>query len=440
MVASYFSRVYNARLPSALSPQQLQLTQAAFIPLRQGLLQSALKRLQSNWAPGTNAARERAMVDLSLNLTLSGKAFHNCAPDDIIAHAELYSSIHAGSVLPSGVRTAAPGSINTMLSHLATGLSLLGRHGPYNSLTGQGNPLDSPEVRYYRRGYQQDVFNSGYEEQSAVPITDDKVGLLLDFLDAEAARAPTPVRRLVLMRDAIAFTFMWVTSMRGDNACRLELSDFRPFAHGQAQSGSPLTFPLPRQCLSPGFRYQVEVRGTKTVRGRRAPPVVLKVPSHPKLCLLSRVSAFVAASAAPSLPQGSLISRFLVRSTQKGVGGFEDRSLTSDALNQRLSKHLKDAAWTAERPTTASAGALSKPPSARAPTPRSFTSAGRSRPLPCWRATWTPPATSVAPSARSHPPRRRRLSRPLGAWRPLTSREAARVGGWALVESERAKA
>jgi hypothetical protein len=311
------------------------------------LIRSALGRIQHNWADSTNTARQRVMQEFAGTLSLFGRTTADCTPDDVLAHAELFAQQHAGSVLPDGQSVAAPSSIEGMLAHLSTGLSLLGRVGPYERSTGQGNPLSSPEVTYYRRGYGLDLFRAGYEERSAVPLSEPKLRTLLNHLDRCAAEpSVSAFRRLLLSRDAIGFLLMWQTTMRGDNAGRIELDDLRPLsspAPGFRDGAPPLRFPLPPAFFSPASGMQIEVRGTKPVQGRRSDPMVVMIHPEPALCLLRRINAFSIACAAPGLPPGCRLRRFLLRPANRGGNDFEERALTSDALNQRLGQHLSAA-------------------------------------------------------------------------------------------------
>lgn len=63
-----------------------------------------------------------------------------------------------------------------MLSMLSTTFIQLGRCGPWDSVTGQGIPIDSAEVSAHRAAYRADLTKRGFQEGSAVPMTEEPTG------------------------------------------------------------------------------------------------------------------------------------------------------------------------------------------------------------------------------------------------------------------------
>jgi integrase len=172
-------------------------------------------------------------------------------------------------------------------------------------------------------------------------MSPDKAYALLHYLDRSAHAELDPFKALLFQRDALAFLFEWKCAMRGDNACRLELSDFR---HLNSVPGSPSTrlvaFPIPSSQIPPGFGLQIEPHGTKTVQGRRASPIVLYLDPAPTYCLIRRVSAFVALSSVSGLTPGCPVTKYLICPLEAGHRDFSQTSLGSSALNKRLETHL----------------------------------------------------------------------------------------------------
>lgn len=75
-----------------------------------------------------------------------------------------------------------PSVIGLQLSFLSTQFHLLGRGGPYDDSTGRGNSCMSMSVGVYRHGYVRQAGMPGYQECSAVPLTDLKYQHLVEYL------------------------------------------------------------------------------------------------------------------------------------------------------------------------------------------------------------------------------------------------------------------
>ncbi len=104
-----------------------------------------------------------------------------------------------------------------------------------------GNPVQSSLVSSYRKGYKLHAWRSGYLEGSAVPINEDKVHKLVDYLDSLLAGNSPAMTKLVLERDALLVLLMWETTMRGNNCGKV--SDF--FQQEGHAVVLPLTDPMP---------------------------------------------------------------------------------------------------------------------------------------------------------------------------------------------------
>ncbi len=56
-----------------------------------------------------------------------------------------------------------------MLSHLSTMFRLIGRSGPWNPATNEGNPIESEFISPHRAAYHAGMLKRGYQEGSAIP-------------------------------------------------------------------------------------------------------------------------------------------------------------------------------------------------------------------------------------------------------------------------------
>lgn len=155
-----------------------------------------------------------------------------------------WDASHAGTVLPDGSEVAAPGTLESALSHLSTSMKTMGRQGPWDEDSRTGNPTESTSVRLYRRGYERQLRELGYEEGSAVPWLEGDVHALVDQMDKEAAAyrgeaelliaagkqmsalRPT-MQSLLLDRDATAAVYEWWGLQRGKECGALSLADFK---------------------------------------------------------------------------------------------------------------------------------------------------------------------------------------------------------------------
>ncbi|GLC39170.1 hypothetical protein PLESTB_001301500 [Pleodorina starrii] len=163
----------------------------------------------------------------------------------------------------------------------------------------------------------------------------------MEHMWTKYASADSPIQRLSLLRDTLCCQFMWHTSYRGGNTGKLRLMDFRDPVRGGPFRGFPLPSPDPSGSYPP-ITLRVEMVGTKTSKGRRAPPKTLTVDSEPKHCFVRTLALFWASSHAPDAPPGSAITDYFFRPLDPSHQRFEAGPLSSQALSMRVHKHLKD--------------------------------------------------------------------------------------------------
>ena len=301
-------------------------------------------RLASSWVASTRARRTRLVVELEEFLGASravtgGRNLHNCAPQDILAFLEMWSGRHAGSRVADGRLMASPGGVQGALSHLSTYFEGAGRGGPYDSVSGRGNPCKAFALPHFVRAYAREAHHAGYASASAVPMSADKVARLLRHLDLASA-AETQLDRLwLILRDSALVCYLWVSGQRAGDAGRLRVGDVR------AGPSSIQHLPLP---FSPfpaiGSRFCVVPFQTKTSQDRRAMPITFAVAGATSLfCLATRLERYARVCVAlgrPLLdPRG-----FLFPSSRD-----PNRPVTSSLLNTRLRQHLEAmGAWEGE--------------------------------------------------------------------------------------------
>nr|AAM94959.1 recombinase [Volvox carteri f. nagariensis] len=164
----------------------------------------------------------------------------------------------------------------------------------------------------------------------------------MDHLWSGFQASTTSLTRLLLLRDLLCCQFMWHTSYRGHDTGKLRLRDFRDPRGGGPFRGFPLPLPDPFGAY-PSLSLRIEQLGTKTSKGRRAPPLELRPDPSPRHCFLRTLALYWQLCHAPDAPPGSAISDYLFRPTDRGHQRFVERPFSSSALAMRVGKHLEEA-------------------------------------------------------------------------------------------------
>ncbi len=287
------------------------------------------------WAPETVSRRDKVMQELHLWLLQLpaelGKTLSICTPADILVFMESHwVQQHAGTTMSDGSCIASPAGVNQCLSNLSTGFQLVGRIGDWCQLNPFGNAIKSIEVTQYRQGYRQKAFQIGYLEGSAVPMTQEKVFQLVDYLDSAAAATPAGFKRLVLERNTVMILLMWESYLRGKDCGKMTLGDFF-YPHGE-----PVCYPLP-STVPGGFTLLLAAYGTKTVRGQRAAPISVTAKGEPAHSFVHRLVMY--------LHQRCMEPpfRYLFSPLTRDQQGFKDEGMTSSAIGKRVKQHLETA-------------------------------------------------------------------------------------------------
>eukprot|EP00798_Chlamydomonas_sp_ICE-L_P002820 gene2820-biopygen7963 len=214
-------------------------------------------------------------------------------PEEVLVFFEEYYIIweHGASSVGAGGRLqSAPSSVACAVGYLSSLMQSIGRRGPYDAMTGVGNPCDSFEVRKYVAGYKRSMWAAGYQEDAAVPLDEKKVLALLSDLDGQWYAEPDEFQRLMVERDAVMMLYLWYSGMRGHDGGHLSLLDLHDGNHRAVfprgyVSGARLPDPL----------VILATRGTKINKRSRIhqDPIVMSSGGPIELDLRSRLEVFL---------------------------------------------------------------------------------------------------------------------------------------------------
>ena len=334
---------FDALLP-ALNLQQFsaqpvearqRLSSAAAHEMYAASLSAVQHTIAHNWEQDTVRRREKNMQELSAWLSVLpsswDKTLMTCTPADVLAFMQSHWLLqHQGSYLPDGSSFASPSGVNQCFSSLSTGFTMLGRVGSWDLQQQRGNPVLSPSVAQYRRGYKLEAWRSGYLEGSAIPMTEAKMCQLVSYIDGCTASNTKAIDRLCLERDALMILLMWESCLRGDNIGRVTTVDFFT-ADGRPLFASPiLDFPT-------GSSIQLVVNGTKTVQGDRAGPIFLTASDPPQFSFVHRLPSYIHHRLC------STTWKFLFSPLAADRASFKDSPYSSSALGKTVRKHLEAA-------------------------------------------------------------------------------------------------
>ena len=260
-------------------------------------------------------------------------------PEDLLVFIQSHFILHhAGSVVPGlDHKVASPQGVSSAFSHLSTLFDSLGRRGPYQPETNRGNPCDSNVIQRYKQGYLRDMCQAGYQEKSAVPLTEALVlELMTHFDQLEASDALSPFEKLMAQRDGLLILYNWHSAMRGKEGgqlCESNLHSCPTANHGQLfpqgyRSGVPL----------PEDPWVYPTHGTKTNKRSRAhqDPAHLKKQVEPRLCFPSRLWHYLAQCQTLNQP----ITHFLFRPQTATRGQFKEAPYSTPSFIKMLQGHL----------------------------------------------------------------------------------------------------
>ena len=213
-------------------------------------------------------------------------------PEELLCFLETHwVHTHVGSQLPgSDTLVASPSGVDGVISHLSSLFDSLGRSGPYDDTTNGGNPCLSTPIQKYRRGYHQMLWAAGYQESSAVPLTQAKVEALVTKLDLAARQSADHLTMLVQMRNALVILHAWTTAYRGTESGKLCLLDLHTTERVPIfPNGYDPDIPLPKTITG------LPSHGTKTCKRSRChqEPVQYHLLDKPEFCFLRHLWAYM---------------------------------------------------------------------------------------------------------------------------------------------------
>ena len=241
---------------------------------------------------------------------------------------------HAGSRLPGSTElVASPQGVSCAFSHLSTLFESLGRRGPYDALSRAGNPCDSAEIRRYKQGYGRDLWQAGYQETSAVPMSEALTRQLIQHIDTLVSQSSSSFEKLLHLRDGLLLLFAWYSAMRGKEGGELCLPDLHwadcsPYFPNGYLPGTPV----------PSEIWVYPTHGTKTNKRSRIhqDPAHVEASSDPLMCFPSRLWSYLELS----LASGHPISHFLFRPQTAVRGHFKESAYSSSSFGKMLQNHL----------------------------------------------------------------------------------------------------
>ncbi|GIL93774.1 hypothetical protein Vretimale_78, partial [Volvox reticuliferus] len=308
-----------------------------------GFYQRGLEKAQAVMdqalADSTRDRQDAAAAELQswLSGAGAGTTLLDASPEDLLVYLEeWWLPNHPGRKQEA----AGPQAVKGVLSALSGWFSRAGRVGPFDPVSRTGNPCECPWVSDYRKGYTRLQMVGGYEEVSAVPMTEEKYGHLCQYLLDQAASATDVADTLTSLRDLLCVQFMFQSTYRGYDVGKLALGDF---CHPDYPDRADWRLPLPPpQEWPPGATYRlcIRERGTKTSRIQRAPAVYLQSnPTCPARCFPRTLALYMWRARQPDA-DGFQVVDHLFRPLRPNRLAFKEEPLSSSALGARVRRHL----------------------------------------------------------------------------------------------------
>eukprot|EP00798_Chlamydomonas_sp_ICE-L_P016039 gene16039-biopygen25035 len=305
-------------------------------------LEGAMAIMEHQVEPETLARRDAVGEEFAFWMARLPPPFpcdlRTARPEDIVCFMQTHwVQRHAGTKIPGIDRLlASPSGVESALGHLSSLIQTLGRCGPYDELTGHGNPCRGGPVQAYRRGYDRVLWKAGYQEGAAVPISKGKTEQLVRYLDGHAGRAPKVLQRLVYFRDALMVKHVWATAYRGKEGGRLCLLDLHYKDDRQIfPNGYDPTVSLPNEVV---IKLTYGTKTNKRSRKHQEPVEYFLEPSS-GYCFWGHLWAYLQLSHLA----GYTVNHFVFRPLASRRDRFkEDQPFSCCALIKRVQKHLKD--------------------------------------------------------------------------------------------------
>ena len=199
----------------------------------------------------------------------------------------------------------------------------------------QGNPTKSAVITDLKRGYHNWAFEAGYVRKPATPIPETELQHLLSHMRQQILSSSSQAEKCLLARDGSLFSMLWHTAFRGAEVCKLQLADLV-----NVSDNSPAAAVLSlHSALPTGHFISVHPYGTKTQHTAHAGSAILQYTPEDITCPLLWLSFSIALAASSTQP----IQSWLFRNMDSHCQKFREEPISSSALNNRLTHHLKAA-------------------------------------------------------------------------------------------------
>ena len=261
-----------------------------------------------------------------------------CTPTDVTVFLGAWRKEHCGRWRKGDDCPVVPSTLCDVVTRLAGVFKSLGRYGPWSPDRPSGEPTKHPIVQQMLKGYERVAFeDEGYSAAGAVPMQPSKFLALMEHLDARAADATSGHTRGLLLRDKVAFSYLWESGPRGKEVSQLVLEDFRyedlectvawqGLARGELREGAALLVEPSHGTKGRLTRHPGVVALTRELQEDGRGTFVATVPAY--------------AAAMESL--GTPLTHWLFRSGTQAAGGtFLDTCISKQGLQQRLRRHLE---------------------------------------------------------------------------------------------------
>jgi len=300
-------------------------------------LAAGVAREQHKWVADTVLARDRTVAEfrewIERLTSITGLTMHSVVPHDIEVFMETaYPDRHTGRCIGAdGEPAMSFSAVKGFLAHLKTGFDLLGRSGPWNEATRQGNPCDSVLISTWRSGYEREQDGLGNVAVGARPMTLEKLRALIDAVDRDLASLPATdvMGRLLLHRDASYFTFLFASHQRGGEGAEVVLEDLAVVPLAGAAPSS--LWPDWATRLPEASALVLLPHGLKNrqLRAECDPVEIAADRAHPLYCCVSRLRTYLSAMQAAGQLDGLVPSDAVYRTQARGGA----RQFTRDSFN-----------------------------------------------------------------------------------------------------------